>query len=58
VLPVADGRPVSLITESYNGTALSLYRRNGFAEVERVGAVPLSENSKRHDWVLLTRNVS
>lgn len=55
---VADGGPVSLITESHNETALSLYRRNGFAEVERVGAVPLSENSKRHDWVLLTRNVS
>ena len=54
----ANGRPVSLITESYNETALSLYRRNGFAEVERVDAVPLSENSKRHAWVLLTRNVS
>ncbi len=52
------GGPVSLITESHNETAISLYRRNGFSEVERLEAVPVSENSKRHDWVLLTRNVS
>lgn len=49
---------VSLITESHNETALSLYRANGFAEVTRLEAVPLDENSKKHDWVLLTRNVT
>lgn len=52
------GGPVSLITESHNETAQNLYRMNGFAEAEPVEAVPLSENSKRHEWVLLTRNVA
>lgn len=46
----------SLITESHNETALSLYRSSGFREVSRAPAVPLSADHKRHDWVLLTRN--
>ena len=52
----AQGRQVSLITESHNDTALRLYGVHGFVERARLAAVPLFENSKRHDWVLLTRN--
>jgi ribosomal protein S18 acetylase RimI-like enzyme len=48
----AGNRPVSLITESDNDTAL------GFAEVTRRQAVPLTENGKQHDWVLLTRSAA
>ncbi|MGS1093373.1 N-acetyltransferase family protein [Aquamicrobium terrae] len=51
-------RPVSLITESDNETALGLYKSNGFSEVMRRPAVPLSENGKQHDWVLLTRSAA
>lgn len=47
---------ISLITESHNETALSLYRSSGFLEVSRAAAVPLSADHQRHDWVLLTRN--
>lgn len=52
----AAGGRISLITESHNETALSLYRSSGFSEVSRAAAVPLSADSKEHDWVLLTRN--
>ena len=54
----ASGRQVSLITESHNGTALALYAANGFAEKARLEAVPLFEDSKRHEWVLLARNMT
>ncbi|MFE0014725.1 GNAT family N-acetyltransferase [Mesorhizobium sp. NPDC059054] len=52
------GRPISLITESHNETALGLYKSHGFAEVTRRQAVPLSDDSKEHDWVLLTRGAA
>ncbi len=52
------GRPISLITESHNETALGLYKSHGFAEVTRRQAVPLSDGSKKHDWVLLTRSAA
>lgn len=48
----------SLITESDNGTAQALYRSEGFVETARRQAVPLSENSKRHDWVLMIRKAA
>ncbi|CAN7561024.1 GNAT family N-acetyltransferase [Rhizobium sp. LjRoot98] len=54
----AKGRQVSLITESHNDTALALYAANGFAEKARLAAVPLFEDSKRHEWVLLARNMT
>lgn len=54
----ADGRQVSLITESHNDTALALYAANGFVEKARLEAMPLFEDSKRHEWVLLTRNMT
>jgi ribosomal protein S18 acetylase RimI-like enzyme len=54
----AGNRPVSLITESDNETALGLYKSHGFAEVTRRQAVPLTENGKQHDWVLLTRSAA
>ena len=54
----AQGRQVSLITESHNETALALYAANGFAEKARLAAVPLFEDSKRHEWVLLARNMT
>ena len=54
----AQGRQVSLITESHNDAALRLYCAHGFVERARLAAVPLFEDSKRHDWVLLTRNVA
>ncbi|WP_349434087.1 GNAT family N-acetyltransferase [Pararhizobium sp. A13] len=54
----AKGRQVSLITESHNETALTLYAASGFVEKARLPAVPLFEDSKRHDWVLLTRNMT
>lgn len=49
-------KPVSLITESHNDTALRLYRSCGFTEISREAAVPRAPDDKRHDWVLLTRN--
>lgn len=52
------GRPISLITESHNETALGLYKSYGFAEVTRRQAVPLFDDSKEHDWVLLTRGAA
>ncbi|WP_275790913.1 GNAT family N-acetyltransferase [Pararhizobium gei] len=52
----AGGRQVSLITESHNHTALALYAASGFAEKARLPAVPLFEDLKRHDWVLLARD--
>lgn len=54
----AGNRSVSLITESDNETALGLYKSHGFAEVTRRQAVPLTENGKQHDWVLLTRSAA
>ena len=52
----AGNTSTSLITESHNETALSLYRSSGFREQSRAPAIPLSADQKRHDWVLLTRN--
>lgn len=54
----AGGGAVSLITESYNEAAQSLYRSLGFSEVARREAVPLYENSRSHEWVLMTRNAA
>ncbi|MBW9061797.1 GNAT family N-acetyltransferase [Rhizobium herbae] len=54
----AKGRQVSLITESHNETAQALYFASGFVEKARLPAVPLFENSKRHDWVLLARDMT
>jgi ribosomal protein S18 acetylase RimI-like enzyme len=48
--------PVSLITASYNEAALTLYKRNGFSEKARVDAVSFFESSRKHEWVLLTRD--
>ena len=52
----AAGRPVSLITESYNEAARSLYESLGFSEAARRDAVPLHPESVRHQWVLMTRS--
>lgn len=52
----AAGRPVSLITESYNEAARSLYKSLGFSEAARRDAVPLHPESVRHQWVLMTRS--
>lgn len=54
----AKGRQVSLITESHNETAQALYRASGFVEKARLPAVPLFEDSKRHDWVLFARDMT
>ncbi|MEI2300351.1 GNAT family N-acetyltransferase [Ensifer sp. MJa1] len=54
----AGSAPVSLITESHNDRAQALYRASGFGEAARVEAVRLFEESKKHDWVLLTRKVA
>jgi ribosomal protein S18 acetylase RimI-like enzyme len=54
----AKGRQVSLITESHNETAQALYFASGFVEKARLPAVPLFEDSKRHDWVLLARDMT
>lgn len=54
----AKGRQVSLITEGHNETAQALYFASGFVEKARLPAVPLFEDSKRHDWVLLTRDMT
>ncbi|CCE95670.1 acetyltransferase [Sinorhizobium fredii USDA 205] len=54
----AGGALVSLITESHNEKAQALYKRNGFEEVTRAEAVPLFEDSRKHDWVLFTRKVA
>lgn len=50
---MADGLPVSLITESHNEVAQALYRRHGFSERARLDAVPLFEKAKRYAWVLM-----
>lgn len=52
----AAGRPVSLITESYNEAARSLYESLGFSEAARRVALPLHPESARHQWVLMTRS--
>ncbi|MDK1376698.1 MULTISPECIES: GNAT family N-acetyltransferase [unclassified Sinorhizobium] len=54
----AGSAPVSLITESHNERAQALYKINGFEEVVRVEAVPLFEDSRKHDWVLFTRKIA
>ncbi|MDO9418849.1 GNAT family N-acetyltransferase [Pararhizobium sp.] len=54
----ASGGQISLITESHNDRALALYAGTGFFEMARLPAVPLFEDSKRHDWVLLARTMS
>ncbi|OAP34446.1 acetyltransferase [Sinorhizobium glycinis] len=54
----AGKAPVSLITESHNDKAQSLYRVKGFEEVARARAVPLFEDSRKHDWVLFTRKLA
>ncbi|WP_429816891.1 N-acetyltransferase family protein [Ensifer sp. B1-9] len=54
----AGSAPVSLITESHNDRAQALYRANGFGEAARAEAVPLFDESKKHDWVLFTRKVA
>jgi ribosomal protein S18 acetylase RimI-like enzyme len=48
--------PVSLITASDNEAALALYKRNGFSEKARADAVSFFESSRKHEWVLLTRD--
>jgi ribosomal protein S18 acetylase RimI-like enzyme len=57
-MKLAENGQISLITESHNETALALYAANGFAETARLQAVPLFEDSKRHEWVLLARNMT
>lgn len=52
----AAGRPISLITESYNEAARSLYESLGFSEAARRDAVPMHPESIRHQWVLMTRS--
>lgn len=52
------GRAVSLITESDNDVALGLYKSSGFGEVTRLPSIPLDDNGKKHDWVLLTRSAT
>jgi ribosomal protein S18 acetylase RimI-like enzyme len=54
----AGSAPVSLITESHNEKAQALYKANGFEEMARAEAVPLFEDSRKHDWVLFTRKVA
>lgn len=54
----ASGLPISLITESDNDVALNLYRSSGFKDMARSASIPLDENSKKHDWVLLTRSAT
>jgi ribosomal protein S18 acetylase RimI-like enzyme len=48
--------PVSLITASDNEAALALYKNNGFSEQARRQAMSVFESSRKHEWVLLTRD--
>ncbi|WP_160004277.1 GNAT family N-acetyltransferase [Rhizobium sp. 18055] len=48
--------PVSLITASDNEAALALYKNNGFSERARRQAMSVFESSRKHEWVLLTRD--
>ncbi|ABS14778.1 MULTISPECIES: GNAT family N-acetyltransferase [Brucella/Ochrobactrum group] len=58
-LAYRNGNPaISLITESHNDVALSLYGAHGFKEIERLEAIERIGQDKRHDWVLLTREVN
>jgi len=54
----AAGHAVSLITEGDNDVALGLYKSSGFEEVTRLPSIPLDDNGKKHDWVLLTRSAT
>lgn len=54
-LSLAEERVPSLITESHNSAALSLYKAFGFAEQARRDAFKTSEKSEPFQWVLLTR---
>jgi ribosomal protein S18 acetylase RimI-like enzyme len=47
---------VTLVTASYNEAALALYRKNGFSEKARADAVSFFDGSRKHEWVLLTRD--
>ncbi|WP_139975996.1 GNAT family N-acetyltransferase [Ochrobactrum sp. CGA5] len=54
-----NGNPgISLITESHNDVALSLYGAHGFKEIERLEAIERIGQDRKHDWVLLTREVN
>ncbi|WP_420962165.1 GNAT family N-acetyltransferase [Brucella sp. IR073] len=54
-----NGNPaISLITESHNAVALSLYAAQGFTEIERLEALERIGQDRKHDWVLLTREVN
>jgi ribosomal protein S18 acetylase RimI-like enzyme len=54
-----NGNPaISLITESHNAVALSLYAAQGFKEIERLEALERIGQDRKHDWVLLTREVN
>lgn len=45
---------ISLITESHNDVAISLYKAHGFTEIERLEALERIGQDKKHDWVLFT----
>jgi len=51
----AGANALSLVTESHNAAALSLYRAFGFQEQVRLDAYKISEQTKPFQWVLLTR---
>ena len=51
----AEGRPLSLITESYNAAAQSLYEAFGFRRISELDAFRISETREPHRWILMTR---
>ncbi|MDZ5697737.1 GNAT family N-acetyltransferase [Chelativorans sp. M5D2P16] len=51
-----EGRPLSLIAESCNATALRLYEAFGFRQLERRDAFPIHETREPHQWVLMERH--
>lgn len=52
----AGERSLSLVTESHNAAALSLYEAFGFKEQARIDAFKISEKSEPYQWVLMTRS--
>jgi ribosomal protein S18 acetylase RimI-like enzyme len=54
-LSLAGNRLLSLVTESHNAAALSLYGAFGFEEQARADAFKISEKSEPYQWVLMTR---